>query len=186
MDNLKLWALVLGLVAVLVSGLVLFSTLSLDATTATRVEEGARDAVEIALPDAVPGMVQQESLPKVDPLFEGETYSRHASYAPEAGSTFSSQVARVGAAAYHFDSPDGIEPALQVLSLGNPLESMAFQGETVLLTEDPISGQVLLFWTRNSALVQVLAVGAADDGFDMGAIRAAGLTVLEAVIGGAD
>ncbi len=184
MDNLKLWALILGLVAVLVSGAVLFTTMSVRSTNATRVER-AEPAGEIALPETVPGMVQQESLPQVDPLFEGETYSTHASYAPEAGSTFAARVARVGAAAYHFESSGKIESALQVLSLGNPLESMDFRGQTVLKTEDPAAGQVVLFWDRGSALVQVLAVGVSGEAFDMSAIRAAGLTVLEAVIEGA-
>lgn len=181
MDNLKLWALVLGLVAVLVSGVVLFTTMSVRSTTGVRVEQ-AEPAATIALPATVPGMVQRESLPQVDPLFEGETYSTHASYVPEAGSAFASQVSRVGAAAYHFDSPGRIESALQVLSLGNPLTSLEFRGQTVLTAEEPAAGQANLFWTRGSALVQVLAVGAPGEAFDMGAIRAAGLTVLEAVI----
>lgn len=172
--NLQTWAVALGIIVVVLAGVLFFGGYIGPSTAPPAQTETAI----VVLPETVFGFELQESLPQVDPIFEGEQFSSLVAFAPSDGSPFENVVLRVGIMLYHFDNAAHVEPALAILSLGNPLERVIFLGHTLLKYVDEKSAQVTLFLSADNSLVQILAVGPSD-----GDIFAVGNAALQMVNG---
>lgn len=206
--DIKTIALILGIAAMILGGIVLFGTMndvssvetpviestntdptetSSTTTTTTEVETIAERTFDpdlrlMALPQEVAGFDLKESLERVDPIFPGEQYSSLVSFAPNEDISFVDEVSRVGVMLYHFDDGAQIEGALAILSLGNTLTEFNFLGFTMMEHLDEETGQLNIFWQQGPELLQILAVppqGA--DSFDTDAIQAAALMVISAI-----
>lgn len=172
--NLQTWALVLGVVAAVLAGVVLFGGYIGPATAPPP------ETAIVVLPETVFGFELQESLPQVDPIFEGEQFSSLVAFAPSGDSPFENVVSRIGVMLYRFDNAINVEPALAILSLGNPLKEVIFQGHTLLKYADEKSGQVTLFLSADNSLVQILAVGSSDG--NISAVENAALQMMNGLL----
>jgi len=171
------WALVLGVVAVVLSGFILLSGhLGTENPPKT-------DFLLSELPDEVAGFDLQENLPRIDPLLEGERYSSLVSFVPAQGALFEGKVGHIGVMLYHFESEAWVEPALAIVSLGNALRSFPFRGHTLLKYVDETTGQITLFFPHKAALLQILAVPPTQAGdSNLADVEAAALQLMDAVI----
>ncbi|HEY5596597.1 MAG TPA: hypothetical protein VIL47_04970 [Candidatus Bipolaricaulota bacterium] len=177
--ELKDWALIIGIVAVILAGVVLFGG-SIDLS---QLQDHKAEVLVERLPQEIEGFELRESHARVDPIFDGEMYSSMVAFEPSAGGAFAGVLARVGAMLYRFKSPDHVEPALAILSLGNTLSSFELGGHRMFKYADAVAGQVTVFWAQGASLVQILAIGAGAAGaVELSAVEGAALQVMKAVI----
>ncbi len=173
--SLKDWALIFGVVAVALAGILLFG----GGIGRTMPDPD----LEISLlPQTIDGFALQEYLERVEPVLPGEQYSSVAFFIPADNSTLPQAVDRLGIMLYHFDAPESVIPALNLVALGNELESVKANGFVVQKYVDENAGQINVYWAQGAALVQILMAADLNPGADFSVVEKAALRVMIQVI----
>ena len=172
---LKDWALIFGIVAVVLAGVLLFGG-------GSGLMPPESDLEITLLPQTIDGFALQEYLKRVEPVLPGEQYSSVAFFIPLEGSMFAQTADRMGIMLYHFDSPENVPPALGLVALGNELKSVKVDGVVVQTYVDEDAGQVNAYWAQGAALVQILMAANLTQGADFPAVEKAALRVMAQVI----
>lgn len=173
--SLKDWALIFGIVAVVLAGVLLFGGIP--------GPQGPDSGLTVStLPRSIAGFTLQEYLERVEPVLPGEQYSAVAFFTPADRSSVDPAVERLGIMLYHFDSPENVTPALNLVSLGNVLQALQVDEVVVKTYMDEAAGQVNVFWAQGTALVQILIAADANKVSDFSSVQQTALDVMSQVI----
>jgi len=209
--DLKTIALILGIAAMLLGGIVFFGSLndfssietptevsqpnetSAPITTTTTEIETTTETIpeptydpdlrlEVLSKDLL-GFEVLNEVERLDPIFDGEQYSTLITFSPTETSPFFGEVFRVTSMLYYFDEPDQIEIALAIVSLGNTLTSFDFLGYTMMQYIDEDARQINIFWSQGSELLQVFSTSPNEnEEVDYDALHAAALVLITSII----
>ncbi len=208
--DLKTIALILGIAAMLLGGIVFFSSLNdfssigtpteiekpveptSNTTITTEIETNTETIPEPTynpdlrlkvLADEVIGFEMLSQVERLDPIFDGEQYSTLNTFSPTETSPFFGEVFRLTSMLYFFDEPDQIEIALAIVSLGNTLTSFDYLGYTMMQYIDEDARQINIFWSQGSELLQVFSTSPNEnEEVDYDALQAAALVLITSII----
>ncbi len=134
------------------------------------------------IPPAIEGF-RLKQLERVEPQFEGERFSVHATFEPAPGSPFADVVESVGVSVFQLTTPLAADHVLPLLALGEPADvALELDGEpyTVQAFVDGEAGLAGALWREGTRVYYVLVAG--RPGAPGEALRDAALTVARAVL----
>jgi hypothetical protein len=148
----------------------------------TEVQTGSAKVGSV-LPGEIEGF-QLEDIERTDPVFEGELFSVHATFAPAEGSPYEGVVESLGLSVFQLQSADVADEILPLLLLGEPEEmTLGGVGMQVFVLED--AGLVGLIWQQEARLFYVLVSGVPDGAeSDVEILKEAAIAAANAILGG--
>jgi len=124
-----------------------------------------------------------KQLERVEPQFEGERFSVHATFEPGAGSPFADVVESVGVSVFQLTTPLAADHVLPLLALGELTDvALELDGEprTVQAFVDEEAGLAGALWREGTRVYYVLVAG--RPGAPGEALRDAALAVAQAML----
>jgi len=138
------------------------------------------EGVKAVIPHEIEGFVL-EDIERAEPVFEGELFSVHATFVPQADSPYAESVESLGVSVFQLSTPQAAEEIKPLLIMGesSPLTLEGVETEFFSNEEAVLAG---LIWQEGLRVYYVLVSGVAQAA-QMDMLREAALTAARAVLG---
>lgn len=135
---------------------------------------------EALIPQEIEGF-SVERIDRVDPIFDGELFSVHASFAPKADSSFQGLVENLGITLFILENPRAADEIKPLLLMGDSGEQI-LEGVHLQSFSNPDARLAGLLWQDGVKLYYVLVAGIDSGDLNMTALQQAAQAAAKAIL----